>query len=170
MVELLLALLMTATGIDRTVDAELMAMAQERAAYQVTFSDGQCDGDGALTHEGSFAGTAEVLYCHPGSLAPATDAVEAWMASPDHAAILLDADYGLIGCGHAEAGIADFFACVLTGPAAEAVVASPKAPAATPLVKRLPDAAQGRSLLPVTIVLIAILIVGALIGLGSRRP
>ena len=140
----------------RTESAELHELAHQRAQYQVAYSGGVCDGDGSLTHEGLT--THEVLACNGSG---PERAVQQWIASPTHHAILADPSLNTIGCGTA-AGVngAIFYACVLTWgdspPPQEPVPAPPAevplpsnppppieqiAPTPQPTVQSLPDTA-----------------------------
>ena len=83
-------------------------LAHQRAQYQVTYSGGVC-AENSLTHDGWT--TAEVLACN--YTGPAR-AVEQWLGSPAHHAILSDPAYTDIGCASAlGVGGAIFYACVL---------------------------------------------------------
>lgn len=106
---------------ERTVTSELHAIAHQRADYQVAFSGGMCDGNGSLTHDGLV--TYEVLACT--TLGPAR-AVERWMGSPTHHAILSDKSLTAIGCA-SEPGLngAVFYVCALGGLAAPAPIPAP---------------------------------------------
>lgn len=131
-----LTALVEAAFLSRTEDPGLHALAHERAQYQVTFSGGVC-GEGSLTHEGLT--TAEVLACN---YEGPEKTVQQWLGSPDHAAILLDPNLALIGCGSAPGDDgATFYACVLTAgvsvttaPTPAPIIPAPPAevPAATP--------------------------------------
>lgn len=103
-------------GISRTIDPNLHSIAQQRAQYQVDFSGGMCYSDGSLTHAGKDGWYAEVLACNGTGI---VRAVEQWVNSPGHHAILSNAGYNLIGCGIAYgSGGSIFYACTLaTGPA-----------------------------------------------------
>jgi hypothetical protein len=88
LVELLLALLTTLTGIERTQDAELTALAQQRAVQiQTNFS-----------HAGVPAGLAEIIAWN-NSPDPVASFAAQWQDSPPHWAILTDPQYGAWGCG-----------------------------------------------------------------------
>ena len=88
MVELLLALLTTLTGIPRTVDADLTALAQQRAVeIQSDFS-----------HNGVPAGLGEIIAWNNNPDPVGTFAAQ-WQSSPPHWAILTDPSYGEWGCG-----------------------------------------------------------------------
>lgn len=132
--------LLATAFLPRTTDASLHALAHERAQYQVTFSGGTC-GEGSLTHDGAV--TAEVLACnHEGP----ERTVEQWLGSPDHAAILVDPNLALIGCGSAPGDDgATFYACTLSAgsvaqPTPAPIVPAPPAevPAPTPAPTPLP--------------------------------
>ena len=92
----------------RVQDAVLHDLAHERAQFQVAYSGGACALD-SLSHVGST--TAEVLACN---YTGPERAVEQWLGSPAHNAILSDQTFTSIGCASA-AGTegAWFFACVL---------------------------------------------------------
>jgi hypothetical protein len=104
MIELLLALLMTATGIERSVDADLTAIAERRVAEISACAE-------CFTHEGQPADTWEVL-AYTDNPDPAR-AVEVWLGSPDHAAILTDPSLTRIGCAHRLVSLTHYYACEL---------------------------------------------------------
>lgn len=88
MVEILLALIVTLTGIVRPVDPELTSMAQHRVIeIQSNFS-----------HDGFIPGTAEILGKNSGMTNPINSIVEGWLGSSTHRAILLDPYWARIGC------------------------------------------------------------------------
>lgn len=103
-----------ATWLVRTVDGDLMSLAQLRADYQVAFSGGLC-APGSMTHEGWT--TAEVLACNFFDI---QNAIDQWIGSPAHHAILSDAAYTNIGCATAVGVLGStFYVCVLTSPGGE---------------------------------------------------
>lgn len=122
MVALLLALIVTSTGLPRQVDPALMDLAQRRAIeVSVDFS-----------HAGWVPGTAEVLAWSSGSPDPAATTLAQWQGSPPHWAILTDPQYTSIGCGAHQVVEKLYVVCVLTaGPAS----------APSPPVTTLPDTA-----------------------------
>lgn len=89
----------------RTVDPGLHAIAHDRVAE---LADCQC-----LEHDRARAGTAEVLAMNTGMPDPVGSAVQQWIGSAPHHAILADGTYGLIGCAEAVTGGTHWFACVL---------------------------------------------------------
>jgi hypothetical protein len=94
----------------RTEDGSLHALAHERAQYQVAYSGGVCNTDGSLTHDGLVA--AEVLACN---YAGPERAVEQWLGSPTHNALLSDPSYNLIGCAAVPGSDGStFYACTLS--------------------------------------------------------
>jgi hypothetical protein len=105
--ELLLVILSTVTGIDRNVDASLTASAQHRAE-SVT-----CASDQFFTHAGKPDNVAEILVCFPNGADDAQHAADAWMASPPHRAVLTNPAYRRIGCGAAVTGQTVLIACHL---------------------------------------------------------
>lgn len=135
--------LLNTTFLPRTEDPALHEWAHVRAAFQVSYSGGDCGPD-ALTHDGWT--TAEVLACN---FDGPERTVQQWLGSPPHAAILLDPTLTLIGCGSAPGNDgATFWACVLTGGSAPApipvapvppVVGTGPGPTPVPLLPLLPD-------------------------------
>ena len=115
-----LVALVNATWLPRVVDAELMSLAADRAAFQLSYSGGTC-GTGSLTHDG--ATTAEVLACN---MEGPARAVEQWLGSPDHNAVLSDPGLTAIGCAVAQ-GRDLFFVCVFNQSLNAPVVAEPEA-------------------------------------------
>ena len=101
----------------RTESAELHAIAHQRAVEIST----------NFSHDGMRPGMAEVLaYNGLG----AARAVEQWIASPSHHAILSDPAFREIGCGSHIVGDVYFAACVLTwgdSPPPQAPVPAPPA-------------------------------------------
>lgn len=122
MIELLLSLILAVTGVGRTVDPGLTAIAERRAAETAT--------DATFNHSGMDPCCAEVLAWNLGTDDPARHAVEQWQGSPAHWAILTDPSLTRIGCGVARGPDGRYeFACVLaSGLAVEPVEAtrSPK--------------------------------------------
>lgn len=104
MIELLLTLLTTLTGIDRHVDANLEAIAQERSVQIVT----------NFNHEGKPYDTAEIIIYFSDDSKVARRAVNGWLASSPHAAILHDKSYVNIGCGYTQANGNHYFVCELS--------------------------------------------------------
>jgi hypothetical protein len=101
-VELLLALLTTLTGIERTQDVELTALAQQRAVQiQTNFS-----------HAGVPAGLAEIIAWN-NSPDPVTSFAAQWQGSPPHWAILTDPQYTSWGCGISSTADGRYFAACL---------------------------------------------------------
>jgi hypothetical protein len=104
MVELLLALLIALTGIPRTADAELSAIAQRRAVeIQSDFS-----------HSGwvyGRDGEAEIIAMNYGP-DPVTTLAAQWQGSPPHWAILTDPKFDRWGCGIHQVGNATWGACI----------------------------------------------------------
>ena len=98
--------LVNSTYLPRT--ESLHDLAHQRAQYQIAYSGGVC-AENSLTHDGWT--TAEVLACNYSGPARA---VEQWLGSAPHHAILSDPAYTEIGCATAYgAAGAMFFACVL---------------------------------------------------------
>jgi hypothetical protein len=89
----------------RTVDADLHAVAHERAA--------ELRGCRCLEHDRMRPGTAEVLYSITLGSNPIQSAISNWAASPLHHGILSDRSYGRIGCAEAVAGDTHWLVCVL---------------------------------------------------------
>jgi hypothetical protein len=105
MIALLLAALLSTTGIARTVDADLTAIAEQRVVEISACAE-------CFTHAGQPADTWEVL-AFTTDADPAERAVELWMASAEHAAILTDASLTRIGCASRLVVDAHYFACEL---------------------------------------------------------
>jgi hypothetical protein len=124
-VALLLALLVSMTGIDRTVDPGLTAIAERRVVEIQT----------AFTHAGSDPCCAEVLVWNSGFADPVTHFVEQWQGSPTHWAILTDPSYTAIGCAVAFVENRAYAACVLS----RASVTPTPAPSSEPPPVLLPD-------------------------------
>jgi hypothetical protein len=100
----------TATGIVRAVDTGLQARAQQRAV-EIQTNFGHCCLNG---------NEAEVIAWNAGFADPLAQLVSAWLASPEHSAILRDPAYRSIGCATALAGTRTYGVCILA-----AVVAPP---------------------------------------------
>ena len=95
------------TGITRTVDTSLRALAAKRAVEIIS----------NFSHSGSWDGsTYEVIGWNSGYSDPIATVVAAWLASPDHATILNDSTLHYIGCGSAYVSSTNrwYFACELT--------------------------------------------------------
>jgi hypothetical protein len=106
MVEILLALLVTLTGIPRTVDPELSAIAQRRAV--------EISCEGCFSHAGwvyGRDGEAEIIAWNI-SPDPATTLAYQWQGSPPHWAILTDPKFDRIGCGIHQVGVEFYGACI----------------------------------------------------------
>jgi hypothetical protein len=128
-VALLLALLVSLTGIDRTVDPGLTAIAERRVG-EITAE---------FSHNGADPCCVEVLAWNSGFADPVTHLVEQWQGSPQHWAILTDPGYTAIGCAIAFVENRAYAACVLNGTG----VAVPTAPAPAPTpAPALPDTAM----------------------------
>lgn len=150
MVELLLSLIFSLTGIDRTVDPELTTMADQRVVdIQSNFS-----------HEGQFSGTAEVLAWNSGyTFEVGTERLAyQWRGSPDHWATLTDPTYTEIGCAVSRVDNKTFGVCVFW---VEQTVA-PVEPTPTPAIQFIPNTQMGddtlnaRTLLVVIALLLAV--------------
>jgi hypothetical protein len=102
----LLALIAAASGIERTVDPALTAIAERRVV------EAQADWRHAGSH---LAWSVEVLLQQdPGAPDPPALAVEGWRSSPGHWAVLTDRRLTRIGCAAATtAAGAWYFACIL---------------------------------------------------------
>jgi hypothetical protein len=112
----------------RNVDAPLHQIAHERVAELAAC---QC-----LEHDGMRDGTAEVLALNSGMADPVGMAVQQWIDSPPHHAILSNAGYGRIGCAETVTGGTHWFVCVLAPgplpPQPAPIVAAPAPPAPPP--------------------------------------
>lgn len=129
MIELLLSALLVATGIARGVDVELTAIAERRVVeIQSNFS-----------HDGMDPRYYEVLAYNE---AGPERAVQQWVGSPSHAAIIFNPDLTRIGCAIDvdNTGLM-WYACVLTTAPAQAPPA-PAAPESEAPVVMLPDTAM----------------------------
>lgn len=153
MVALLLLLISTATGIDRTVDPSLTAIAERRVVeIQTDYS-----------HNGKPSYTAEVLVWNSGYTDPVAEALIQWQASPDHWAILTNRAYTRIGCATAALVEKTYFACELTPGVPGATAApAPVVPGTPPTV--LPDAAERK---PMSIDLILLIAAAVCFGLAT---
>ena len=142
MLSVLLALLLAATGIPRTADAELIALAEQRASeITVTFAHRPL----SELDNGRWDGWGEVIAYRGGDDTPLPEIVAGWMASPTHAAVLTAPQYSHIGCGFEWSGVRLYVACIVADSrasvAAEPPITSP--PSITskppPAVTVLPD-------------------------------
>ena len=116
----------------RTESAELHAIAHQRAV-EIAQPGGWC-------HCGQRSGTAEVLAYNAGYADPVSHAVQQWLGSPSHHAILSDPAFREIGCGSHFDGETYWAACVLTwgdSPPPQAPVPAP--PAEVPSPTPTPD-------------------------------
>jgi hypothetical protein len=105
MIALLLAALLSATGIARTVDAGLTAIAETRVVEISACAE-------CFTHAGQPDNTWEVLaftYYED----PVERVVELWRESPEHWAILTDPSLTRIGCAYRLVADVHYFACEL---------------------------------------------------------
>jgi hypothetical protein len=138
-VALLLALIVSMTGIDRTVDPGLTAIA-ERRVVEITAE---------FSHVGMDPCCAEVLAWNSGYADPVTHLVEQWQGSPVHWAILTDPGYTAIGCAVAFVENRAYAACVLAiepglnGGGAQDPSSAPSTSATPPPAPALPDTAMG---------------------------
>lgn len=129
-VTLLLALLVMATGLDRTVDPGLTAIAERRVVeIQADFS-----------HIGYDPCCAEVIAWNAGQADPVARLVEQWRGSSAHWTILTDPSYPAIGCAVAIAGERTYGVCILGAPAGAGVTTEPAPPPSAPA--GLPDTAM----------------------------
>lgn len=167
MVELLFALLTTMTGIERTQDAGLTAIAQRRAVeIQSSFS-----------HSGwvyGRDGEAEII-AWTNAADPATALALQWQASPPHWAILTDPRFTRWGCAISQAGTAFYGVCLFGSggavitqgplePNSPVIAPAPIVPAPTtePTVL-LPNTAQEKSMNEWVQILVLASILGLLI-------
>jgi hypothetical protein len=143
MVEALLALLIALTGIPRTADAELSAIAQRRAVeIQSDWSHNQW----VYGRDGH----AEIIAASYDA-DPVMGLALAWQGSPPHWAILTDPKYDRIGCAIAQVDTAYYGVCLFrTGSApapapapapARASTSTTPAPSAEPPPILIPDTA-----------------------------
>lgn len=147
MIEILLSVLLLMTGIARTPDPELTAIAQRRASEVIN----------DWSHNGMDPRYYEVLAYnnHPDPAYSAERAVVQWSTSPSHWTILTNPTLTRIGCGSATTTDGyTYYACVLTtapvvAPAPEPAPPPPapspepavSAPEPQPVVMTLPDTA-----------------------------
>lgn len=115
-----------ATGINRAATPWLVSLAQKRSAELVT----------DFSHNGWPGTTDEVIAWNSGYADPLAAAVVAWMASPDHRAILVDPSLNEIGCGWTVSGSRTYVAC-------ELIHATGASPTATPEASRVPAPSGG---------------------------
>lgn len=172
MVEILLALLITMTGVSRIEDPALVQIAGERVIeIQSVFS-----------HEAMRQDTAEVLGWNRGYEDPVARIVAQWQGSPTHLALLVDPFYTRIGCAVdlGDDQITYYFACVLASP--QSIVSGPETssatprPARTPIVTILPDThtkgqpgTHNNSTNILAGVIGALLMLSALVSVGRRQ-
>lgn len=110
MLSTLLALLLAATGIPRTADAELIALAEQRAS-EITVTN--VHRPLPELDNGRWDGWGEVLAMRGGDDTPLPEIVAGWMASPTHAAVLTASQYSHIGCGFEWSGVRLYVACIV---------------------------------------------------------
>lgn len=139
-VAVLLVLIVSLTGIDRTVDPTLTAIAERRVVeIQTDFS-----------HDGMDPCCAEVLAWNSGHPDPVARLVEQWQGSPLHWSILADPSYTAIGCAVALVENRAYGACVLaaidagpnSGGEAPSPSSAPSTSATSPPVPLLPNTAM----------------------------
>jgi len=146
MLELLLTLLLQLTGINRTVDPGLTAIAEVRVQeIQTDFSHAgqRCCWEILAWNYGRATQEASTLR-----------AVEQWRASSVHWGILVDPSLTRIGCAVAFNGTEGRFVCILdrgtTGAPAPTLPAPPSEPAGSePVISTLPDAALPTECVPI---------------------
>lgn len=142
---LLIAAILAVTGIPRTTNADLSALAELRVA--------EVAAAGTLSHRyldeldnGAWDGWGEVLALSEGDNDPTSEIlvglVDAWMGSPTHRAVLVDPDFESIGCAAVWSGIRLYAVCVL-GDATDSPPSrtSPQPAAATPTPVMVADTA-----------------------------
>ena len=110
MIALLLSLIVAATGIPRTVDADLTALAQQRAIEITTVYSHRYLQE---LNNGKWLLWGEILGFNGGFDDPAAAIVDGWMTSPEHRAILTDPRFDSIGCGATQVLTRWYFACIL---------------------------------------------------------
>lgn len=139
MLSVLLALLLAATGLPRTADAELIALAEQRASeITVTFAHRPL----SELDNGRWDGWGEVLAMRGGDDAPLPEIVAGWMASPTHAAVLTAPQYDAIGCGFEWSGVRLYVACIAADSRVAAdppITSPPPITSEPPAVTVLPD-------------------------------
>jgi hypothetical protein len=138
----------------RTISPALEAVAQQRVIeIQSTFGHRPLP---ELTHWS----WGEVIAWNEGYSDPAQAAVDMWMASPTHRAVLTG-NYTHIGCAHDTAGERHYFVCLLgIPPAAPAPPGQP--PGSGPVPGPLPDTALEYS--PRTEQLLMLMILGLMLA------
>lgn len=165
-IELLLALLVALTGIDRPADAQLTALAEVRVVeVQSVWGHRYLD----ELNDGSWAGWGEVMAYNAGFDDPAAHAAEQWQGSPEHWAILSDPAYTRIGCAADQAGARWYFVCIVGRPSSVAV--APPPPSKPPPADALPNtAAPARGTPPVVVILGAgLLATATILSRGRER-
>lgn len=129
LVELLLSLILAMTGISRTTDAGLTAVAEARVV-EIQAPDG-------FDHDLMRPGTAEVLLWnrgYPDGTTATRAAAQGWRDSPSHWSILTSGSLTRIGCAVTLADETWWFACVLapgTTPSTRPTP-SPESPSTSP--------------------------------------
>ena len=99
-----------------------------------------------FTHNGMRGADAEVLALNGGSY---ERAVQQWLGSAPHAAILSNPDYGSIGCGSHALADATFYVCLLNrGGVTTAPVPTPAPPVSIPSPPAVPPVGSGPGVIP----------------------
>lgn len=134
MLSTLLALLLAVTGIPRTADAELIALAEQRAS-EITVTNAHR----ALPEldNGRWDGWGEVIAYRGGDATPLPEIVAGWMTSPTHATVLTAPQYDAIGCGFEWSGVRLYVACIV---ADSRVAADPPITSPPPTTSKPPPA------------------------------
>jgi hypothetical protein len=109
MIELLLALLVTLTGITRDVDPGLTTIAQERVV-EISACPPE---EGCFDHEGRRGDAYEVLAWNAGYDDPIARIGQQWRESSEHWAILSSPELTHIGCAVRVVEDRTYAACVL---------------------------------------------------------
>jgi hypothetical protein len=142
MVELLLAILLTLTGIPRTVDAELTASAQRRVIeVQSDWSHG-----GWVYGQDGHAEIIAASY----DADPVMGLALAWQGSPPHWAILTDPKYDRIGCAIAQVADATYGVCLFRSGTASIAPIGPTPTAPAPPTRTEPAPSEPPILIPDT--------------------
>lgn len=133
----------SATGIVRTVNSDLMTLAQKRAVEASALPEHR---DLYELNNGQWSSWGEVLAWSTWSIdLLAAKTVEGWLASPGHRTILFTINYDSIGCGSYYGGGRWTMACILADqkPAItpEPIVTPAPTPVPTPIITPVPTLA-----------------------------
>jgi hypothetical protein len=128
-VALLLSLLVAATGIPRTVDPDLTALAEVRATEITTVYAHRYLRE---LNNGKWLLWGEVLGYNGGMADPAAAIVDGWMTSPEHRESLTNPRFDSIGCAATQCGVRWYFACIRADAPGGVAAEPPPPPTVTP--------------------------------------